>query len=178
MKKIKQIMIISLTLFLVGCAYAPRPINMVPRMEKDTYTNTNKTFKVEMVFGGEESDPIFKGSRIDNSSFMTALTIALENSGLFAKINPLDNVNYFLSATILSQDQPLMGLDMTVTLIVGYTLFDGTGETEIWHKDIVSKYTAAFGDALIGSTRLKKANEGSVRNNIKLLIEELAELDL
>lgn len=178
MKKIKLIIAILLILFLNGCAFSPEPINMVPRIETSAFTKTNKTLKVNMVYGGEKSDPIIKGSKIDNASFMIALTLALEKSNLFTEINPSDNPDIFLSATILSQTQPAIGFNMTASLIVRYVLYDRTGKTEVWRKDIFSEYTAAFGDALIGSTRLKKANEGSVRQNIKFLIEELASLNL
>lgn len=178
MKTVKIICSSLLMTILVGCASSPRILNMVPPTDHYQFSNTNKTIKVEMVYGGQESDPIFEGSRIDNTSFMGALLQGLTNSNLFKKVNPSENPDYYLTAMILSQDQPLMGFNMTVTLLVRYTITSGIDKTQTWQKDIVSQYTATVGDAFVGATRLNKANEGSVRENIRLLLEEISKLEL
>jgi len=150
---------------------------MIALTAQNKFVRTDKTISVKMVYGGKESDPIFTGSKIDNTSFMGALLISLTNSNLFSKINPSESPDYYLSAMILSQDQPFAGLDMTVTLFVRY-IISGKDETQIWQKDILSQYTAAFGDAFVGATRLNKANEGAVRENIRLFLEELSKVKL
>ena len=76
------------------------------------------------------------------------------------------------------QNQPLVGLDMTVNLMVKYSLIDQSNYEEIWVKDISSRYTANFSDALYGPERLNLANEGAVRNNIGELITTMALLNL
>jgi len=71
-----------------------------------------------------------------------------------------------------------MGLDMTVSLVVKYKLVElGTGQV-VWEKQIFSEYTATISDALAGSTRLRKANEGAVRRNLAQLLGELTALNL
>lgn len=178
MNTVKLIFSYLLIAMLAGCATSPRILNMVPATDQYQFSNTNKTIKVGIVYGGDESDPIFSGSKIDNSSFMGALIQALTNSNLFIKVNPSDSADYNLTAQILSQDQPFMGLNMTVTLLVRYTIIRETDSYQIWQKDIISQYTATVGDAFVGATRLNKANEGSVRENIKLLLEDISKLEL
>jgi len=179
MKKIKYALILAIMLLIISCSMTPKPINMIPSKDNNFSTRFNKTLNVNMTFGGRETDPIIEGSKIDNVSFTLALLMALENSELFDEINSsVNEADFTLKAIILSQDQPLMGLDMTVTLIVKYSLYDNLDKKEIWSEDILSRYTAAFGDALVGMTRLKKANEGSVRQNLRLLLESLSKLKL
>ena len=178
MKASRLVLSIVLITLLAGCASAPKVMNMVPVVDSSTFVNKDKTLKISMVYGGEESDPIIKGSRIDNASFMEAVIQALTNSNLFTKINPTDQPDLVLTPEIHSQDQPILGFNMTATLLVRYILKNGADGTQIWTKDIISKYTATVGEAFVGATRLKKANEGAVRENIKSLIDELAKLEL
>ena len=76
------------------------------------------------------------------------------------------------------QSQPLAGLDMTVKLLVKYSLINQNSNEEIWTKDINSIYTAKFSDSLIGMERLNMANEGAIRKNIEILLQTLAVLKL
>ena len=72
------------------------------------------------------------------------------------------------------QKQPILGLAMQVSLFVKYSLIDSEGN-QIWNKEIISSYTANFGDALLGTERLNLANEGAIRSNIELMIKALNE---
>jgi hypothetical protein len=173
--KLSYHVILLLIFIFGGCATSPKMLNMVPLTEGYKFTNTNKTLKVELASGGRESDPLVEGSKIDNASFTGALITALRNSNLFSEVNPSANPDYTLSAAILTQRQPMAGFSMTVELLVRYTLKDNAG-TQVWQKDIVSKYTATMGDSLIGPTRLNLANEGAVRENIRLLLEDLSKV--
>ena len=55
----------------------------------------------------------------------------------------------------------------------------GSRTDELETKDVTfdqkisASYTATFGDAAYGPTRLKLANEGSIRENIRQFIEKL-----
>lgn len=178
MKTLRLIPLLFLIFMMIDCAFSPSLVNMIPITTQYQFSNTNKTITLNMIYGGEESDPMFKGSRIDNASYMGALLQSLTNSNLFSKINPSGNPDYYLDVMIISQNQPFAGFNMTVTLLVRYTIINGKDNTQIWQKDISSKYTAAFGDALVGATRLNKANEGSVRENIRNFLEEISKLKL
>ena len=43
----------------------------------------------------------------------------------------------------------------------------------VWTEQVVTPFTATMGDAFVGSTRLKLANEGAVRKNIAQLVAKL-----
>ena len=72
----------------------------------------------------------------------------------------------------------MVGLDMTVTTTVQYILTDsGSGEV-VLDKRVLTPYTATMGDAFVGTTRLRLANEGSARKNIEGLLDELSKLEI
>ena len=85
--------------------------------------------------------------------------------------------DYTLNSTIIYKNQPLEGLNMTLYLMVKYSLIDQNNYKEIWVKDINSIYTAKFSDSFIGTERLNMANEGAIRKNIEILLQTLAVLE-
>jgi hypothetical protein len=83
-----------------------------------------------------------------------------------------------LTAHLVKLEQPLIGLDMTVTATVTYTLIERSSGKTTWEKTLVTPYTAKFTDAFFAVERLKFANEGAARANIAQLISELSQLRL
>ena len=118
MKLLNAIGAVSAILFFAACASSPRLLNMVPGTDPNTFKSSNKILRVEMPAGGQESDPIFEGSKIDNVTFWGALVQTLKNSSLFAEVTSTDSADYAMKAQILDQQQPLLGLNMTTTLAV------------------------------------------------------------
>ena len=156
----------------------PQVVNMVPRAESRVFAKTAQPIGVSDVYGGEESDPMWKGSRIDRASFRKALTKALFYAGYRVFESGPGQPTYQLSARIVDQVQPAVGLNMTAALRVRYTLTSLVDAGFRWEKDVSSAHTATMGDAFIGAERLNKANEGAVRKNLERLLEELAFLHL
>jgi hypothetical protein len=82
---------------------------------------------------------------------------------------------------LVSVDQPLVGFDMTVTTTVTYTLLDPAGN-QVWSKSVSAPHTATVSDAFLGVERLRLANEGSAKENIRraldAMIEEVEGADL
>ena len=72
----------------------------------------------------------------------------------------------------------LFGIDMTVITYIRYRLTDLQTTMTIFDKTIIASYTATFSDAFLGTDRLKMANEGSGKENIKGLIEKLETLKI
>lgn len=173
------VMALSCLLHL-GCpsAMTPQVVNMVPRVDNRISARTTQPVEVLDVYGGEESDPMWKGSRIDRASFRKALTKALFDAGYRIFESREGQPVYQLSARILDQVQPAAGLNMTAALRVRYTLTSLVDAGFHWDKDVSSAYTAKLGDAFVGAERLNKANEGAVRENLERLLEELVLLSL
>ena len=104
--------------------------------------------------------------------------VTLKTSELFQIADSDSSTDYILKAVILSQDQPALGFDMTVTLLTKYYLYDGLLRTQVWSQEIYSKYTASFGSCLVGSIRLNKANEGAIRENLGSFLIAVSHLRL
>ncbi|CAM4418058.1 MAG: hypothetical protein LEGION0403_FIIPPAGN_02124 [Legionella sp.] len=138
-----------------------------------THKPVNKNFihgiTVSEVKGGHTINPLL-ASEISNENFKAALEKSLQHAQLSHGIKP---GTYSLKATIVRFERPVIGLDFKSTLIVNYKLFAAKEPKPIFDKTIKSSYVAKMSDSLIGVTRLKMANEGAARENIKLLIKDL-----
>lgn len=123
---------------------------------------------IASVEGGSETSPLWT-SQVSTEDFQAALENTLKNSKL---LGSPEKAPYQLSAKIITLDQPLMGLDMTVKMVVDYSLKDQKTGATVFDDTITSAYTATMDDAFIAVTRLRLANEGAVRRNFELLLKK------
>jgi hypothetical protein len=167
---------LTVIIFLSGCA-APARIDQMA-----TYSSpiaANPKFKngigVSDVTGGKETNPMWT-SQVSSIDFRRALEISLENSGMFSRV--LAGSKYRLTADMVRLDQPMIGIDMTVSSTVRYSLIDMSSNKEVYGRVIQIGYTAKFSDSFLGAERLRLANEGAVKVNIQALIDDLNGLKL
>lgn len=163
-------------LVLTGCAAPARIEQMSINSSSVQAVNAplKKSIGVSEVTGGKETNPMW-ASQVSSESFQRALEMSLRNVGLS---EPLLSANrYHLTADILQVSQPMMGLDMTVTANVRYSLIDTMTRKEVFSKVIAGTFTAKFSDAFVGTERLKLANEGAAKTNIQLLVGELMQFN-
>lgn len=125
--------------------------------------------EVAEVGGGRETSPLWT-SQIDDASFREALVESLRLAGLLSEGG---GAPLALHARLVKLEQPFMGFDMTVTSIVHYTVKDARTGAVLIDEDVAAAHTATMGDAFVGATRLKLANEGSARKNIAALVQRL-----
>lgn len=154
-----------------GCAQESRSQAMVADVQAGAILAETSTLRnavgVDAVSGGTETDPAWT-SQVSTGAFRQALELSLkQHTMLGGQGAPLN-----LTATIKDIDQPLIGVSMTVTATVQYTITDAAGQTT-FDETIATPYTAAFGDALLGAKRLQLANEGAVKANIKRFIDRV-----
>lgn len=172
--KVSNLFILAI---LTGCA-APAGIEQMSvnaPIVQSVNSPLKKSVTVTSVTGGRETNPMWS-SQVTSASFQRALELSLQNVGLS---DPLLSANkYHLTADILQVSQPMLGLDMTVSANVMYSLIEATTRKEIFSKVIVGTYTAKFSDAFVGVERLKLANEGAAKTNIQLLVDELLQFKL
>ena len=160
---------ISVSLLIVvactGCA--ARSANMVPA-QFDLMSTLDKTVAVTSAAGGVETS-IWGTSQISNTEFNKALDTSLRNSGLFKAVLPQEDTSadYMLNVTIINYDKPMFGIDFDISMKTTWYLIDPQTHEPVWLDTFTTSYTAKFGEALVGAERLQKANEGSVRENIK-----------
>lgn len=173
-KKCFYFLILSLSLVLTGCASNATVGGMT---YKDQMTGKPKNASlvdnvgISSVTGGHETNPLW-ASQINNKNFEQALEASLKNADLYNKVNG----KYQLKATLIKLKQPLLGLDLQVVCQAHYTIQNVAVNKVIYDKDITTTYTATFKDSPIAITRLKLANEGAARENIKQLIADLYQL--
>ena len=170
--------LLCITFILTGCATPARMEQMVAPVQpaqRVVKTPLRDNVAVTEVTGGKETNPMCM-SNVSSGEFERALETSLRDVGLLS--NGKQAGKYVLVANMEKLDQPFIGISMTVTASVQYTVIDRASRKEIFSRTIAIPYTASFGDAFLGTERLKMANEGAIRVNIAALINELFSLKL
>ena len=169
MKKFIALAIVAIT--VTGCAEASNPGAMAVGVTQSTLIADNSSLhhaiSAPTVTGGKDTNPLWV-SNVSNADFAEALRQTLSANTMLAT----DKGRFNLAAQLVSLKQPMVGLSMTVTADVKYTLTDATGKV-IWQKELTTPYTAKFSDAFLGVERLKLANEGAIKTNIEQMIAAL-----
>lgn len=170
---------LAVAVVLTGCAEPARIQQMTAthfNTAKIASANTLKnSITVNDVSGGKETNPLFV-SNIGNLEFKQSLINSLSSVGFLT--TDKDQRRYALDVTIGGLDQPIVGLDMTVTATVNYRLEEVASQKIVFSRVITTPYTANFTDALNGTTRLKLANEGAAKKNIEQFIDELSDFGI
>ncbi len=176
---IKSATVLACCATLVGCGINATSESMTydyqqasNSIKKPKNRNLLNATSVNSVKGGHEINPMI-ASEISNRNYK----LALEQSLLSAKLLEKSSPAYSLDATIIRLARPMIGLDFTSTLSVDYKLSRVDDHKTVYHKTITATYTAQMKDSLIGATRLKMANEGAARENIKLLMNDLYKIN-
>lgn len=124
---------------------------------------------VRDVTGGDETNPMWK-SNIGTNEFERAIETSLKNAGIFA---PRQAGTHFLTVHLVKVDQPIIGLNMTVTATVNYVVTERSTGKNVYNQNISVPYTATVSDAFAGYERLRLANEGAARKNIEKFIDDI-----
>ena len=164
-----------LTLSAVGCASGAVAINMIPEDFELLRTHSNSV-RVQTA-GGRETE-WYAGSQISDEAFLEALYHSLEKSSVFSKVVTEGEADYFLDVFITDVVQPLMAFNMHVSVVANWTLTKLPSKKVVLKELIPTPYTATVGDALMGLKRLRLANEGAARANIREGIRRISELEL
>ena len=175
MKSATSILIVLLAWAAVGCASSAKPEAMISVPASAVHQSASDV--AVTAIGGKETSAMFI-SQISNEDFALALRDSFEKAGLFKKALASGPARYALDAFIVQLNQPMFGASMTVSMEVSYTLSRTEPKEVILKKGIFSTYTAAFGEAFVGATRLQMANEGAARKNIEQVIQEISSLKL
>ncbi|MET0517352.1 MAG: hypothetical protein ABW005_00835 [Burkholderiaceae bacterium] len=126
---------------------------------------------------GGEMTSSWWGSSVSSVALDHALEDSLRSVGLWA-MNP-QAARYQLQAQLLSLVQPAVGLDMTVSATVHYTLTDRNSGELIYQRSVRTTHRTEFGEAMLSpSERLRLANEGAIRQTIDLMLRDLPNLGL
>jgi hypothetical protein len=161
-----------------GCATPSAGVNMVASPEGSTTgprdPSLQRAIKLRNVAGGSETNALWM-SKVSDADFRFALENSLKSAGL---LSTGEAPRYQLDATLLSLEQPLVGFSLTVTCSVRYDLSDAASAKRVFGKTITTPFTATTSDAFLGVERMRIANEGAVRQNLRQLLQELLVLDV
>jgi hypothetical protein len=157
-----------------GCASGSKPDAMVAQVVAPVHKSDGDVSVA--VSGGKETSKM-GASQISNDAFAQALRESIEKAGLFSGV-AADGGRYRLTSFIGKVDQPMFGFSLTVKMEVSYALKDTKSGSSVWTKDIKSEYTATPGQAFAAVERLRLANEGAARENIRQALTEMAALAL
>jgi hypothetical protein len=166
---------LALVWILSGCATPAKVANMTP--SEISITNKHPHTVSTAVVGGEETSSLGM-SKVSDTRFQKALTNAILESAVFSDVVSIGGSDYHLRVVITNLGQPMAGFDMTVTLTSHWELTKQGDSRPFWQSFVSTKYTATVGDAFVGVERIRVANEGAARANIKDGLQQLSELSL
>jgi hypothetical protein len=179
MKSLKRLLLFSALPAIAalngGCASASKPAAMIPPIVAGTLHASAASVALT-VTGGKPTSAAGM-SQISNEDFATALRASIEQSKVFAQISDTAG-DYQLDVYLARLQQPIFGFSMTVTLEADWRLTRKSDHAVVWQKGIETTYTAGAGESVVGTTRLRKANEGAARENISQALALIAGLDL
>lgn len=168
-----RLLIVAACLTLAACASGAKPEAMIsaaaPGQELPQKSPLRDSMSVGAVTGGSETSPLWK-SEVSSKDFAEALRQTLVARTMIATAN----ARYVLAAELIELDQPLLGgFDMEVTSKVKYTLTRTKDSKTVFETTVTAPYTANFSSTFLGVERLRLANEGSMRENIRIMLDEL-----
>lgn len=163
---------------LSGCATPARSDHMMvlaTPQQRMVITPLRNNVAVLEVSGGQGSNRLWT-SKVGNAEFAQALSLSLGDAGLLAA-SPAA-ARYTLSARMERLEQPMTGVNLTVTATVSYSLVERATGNELLRRTHTLPYTAPFGDTFGAIDRMRLANEGAVKTNIAALVDDLVALPL
>ena len=163
---------------LAGCAASARSDHMAVTatpQQRMVITPLRNNIAVLEVSGGQVSDKLW-ASKVGTREFAGALALSLEDARLLAAAPA--QARYTLSARLERLEQPLTGINLTVTATVSYALVEKSSGSEVLRRTHTLPYTADFGDTLGSMDRVRIASEGALQANIAAVVDDLLSLQL
>ncbi len=169
----RYVFLLLLSINLAACASGARPEVMSVKPDAAyKISQKNKFYQsigIEFVAGGEKTNPLWT-SKVDNASFQTALESSL---AAYHLLDQDGDPEYLLNAQLLTLDQPLIGLSFDVTSDVKYQVKKASNDSVVYDQKKTATGTATMGDSVLGTERLRLANEFSIRKNLKEFLDDL-----
>ena len=127
---------------------------------------------VDGVSGGWDTNPVnpFARSTVTNEGLREALRQTLASHAMLAD----EDARYVLNAELVKLKRPVTNIiNLTTTSTIRYTVIDTESGATVFDETIVSAQTGKLKDALNEIERRQIANEKSVRDNIRQMMERL-----
>lgn len=171
MRSFSSFSVLFLIVSLTGCATQAQYAAMAPSNVQ--LVNHHENTVATSVAGGEKTNPLWT-SEVSSEGYKQALDKTLRESKLFSNVIQGAGSEYRLSVQLSKAKQPMVGLSMNVQLSADWVLTRVSDGEIVWQETIDSEYTAKFTEHIVGFERLRKANEGAVRENIRIGLEHMS----
>lgn len=152
---------------LAACASPSRPELMaLPATAGLTASQGDLGYKSVtsvVVSGGSETNPLWT-AQVSNEDLKTALETSLAAAGYMGS----DGRPMTVTANMVELQQPLVGLNLSVTSRIQYTV--SSGGRVVFNDTVAATGTATMSDAFAAVERLRIANEKSIQENIKAFL--------
>ncbi len=171
-RTLKLAFLVFVAAFAGGCASGAMSMNMVP---KDlTVANRHPYSVMVKVEGGRETSAGW-ASQISSPDLQSAIVESLMTYGVFKTVLTEGTTDCKLEVAILDLQQPMFGLNVTVTIETAWKLTNLRDGRTLMSENFTNSYTATVGDAFAGVKRLRLANEGAARENIRDALKKMTE---
>lgn len=162
------------TTILPGCSSHPMREDMtIPSLVVNKHHPYSLVVKAN---GGGESG-LTKSKDIQDDDLKAAIEESIKQANLFKSVLPGPSGDYELTVRVINNTTNFIG-SINADVEATWSLEKMGDHTVVWRKSIISRGHANFGDAFVGETRLRKAVEAAVRDNISQGIKGMAELNL
>jgi hypothetical protein len=122
------------------------------------------------VAGGQTAGAVIR-SDVGNAELHAALLQSLRANGLLAA--SAHEARYGLSAELVELDQPGSGIDLTATARIRYEVRAQRSNLRIMALTVSAPYTATLAETVLVFERMRIANEGAIRENIRAFVARL-----
>ena len=167
----KFIAIALIILSLSACASGPRSEAMVADVALNTVIDKSsllwKSTGIGEITGSAKTNKLWK-SKISKQVFGSALRETLVLHAMLSE----SSGKYKISAKLKELRQPFLGLELAVTARVEYQVTRTSDGVIVFDHEITQTHVSTLNDSYVFSDRLKLANEGAIKANIKKFIGE------
>jgi hypothetical protein len=173
MKICLPLLALALGLFTAGCSTTPKAAMMTPG-KVEIQKRSDKPVKV--VVEGEPK--IEKVVVIKNDELAKAVQLAIERSQLFSMVDQTTAQGFLLEVAVVGYNPPRPGFNMSATMTTRWKLTRLPGKETVFEDFLKKTHKCTVGDAFAGATRMRKANEGVVRDTISDGLKRISETGL
>lgn len=163
----------SIVIGLSGCARFDKEKMISRGFRSETY----HPYSVSVSIGRGDEEADVGLAPVPRDDLQYAIEESIRTGQVFEEVVSGENGDYMLNVSVFTLEQPVFGINFTVKLGAGWVLTKANGSI-VWQKLIKSECSTTMSDSWHGMTRLRMANDGAIRENIKQGMMQLSNLDL
>lgn len=174
-----KLLTISTALFIFsnisGCS---SPVSKEAIVVSQIAVSKHHDKSVSVVTQGGNETTAMDSTNISDEELAAAITESITRNKLFQKVIQGGQSDYRLNVSIINMSKPVFGLTFTVQMEAAWSLVNVKDNSVVMRETINSTHTTSFSEAFAAVTRLKLAVEGAVKENIRLGLTKISQLDL